>query len=596
MPYKLTLPGHLAIFFFFLSCNNTGSKFTNAPIDLEEVDFTTVRPIEKSVDSRDTTMLTGNFKFDFVESSLPAQDMVGVTEICEGNIKKLLAFLDKEDMAKQVPYRIFPGIEKKGLSLQNGALHQVDHSSGMAYAVVNHFFDGHKFHPENEIVLRELLGRPVYNMLEKGLSIYLNDSWQLKGYDYWAGKLFTSGNLPPLSELMDESLFEKESDLVMGCAAASFVDFLINKSGKASFIKEYATFEIKTSEIRKVNDEWKQYLKGKYQERKFESNQMKNFPWLKGFNFAHEGYRVYNGYGSHLAAQSMEKMFSIGSNTVAIVPYSYMRADDNPTFLPIMRRAGTETDESVIATHMKAKSLKGYTMLKPQIWMRGSWPGSIKMKSEKDWNRFFDYYYRWMRHYALIAEIWEMDMLCVGVEFAEATQSHPEKWKELITKLRGIYSGPMVYAANWGDEFEKITFWEELDYIGLNCYYPLSKKASPNIEELKAGFNNTIKKIESVCEQYGKPLIFTEIGFRSVEKTWRQPHEEPNGKPANVEHQRLCYEIVFEAIQSKPWCKGIIWWKWPSHLDYKSRGGTEFTPSNKPAQEIVEQYFKFTKG
>ncbi len=230
-------------------------------------------------------------------------------------------------------------------------------------------------------------------------------------------------------------------------------------------------------------------------------------------------------------------------------------------------------------------------MLKPQIWMRGSWPGNIKMTNESDWELFFDYYYRWMRHYALLAEVWEIDMLCVGVEFAEATQARPEEWRKLIRKLRGIYSGPMTYAANWGAEFENIDFWDELDYIGLNCYYPLSKSQNPGRDELEKGFEQTLIKVEKVCRQYQKPLIFTEIGFRSVENTWIQPHEEANGRAVSEEAQQLCYDIVFNHLMDKKWCRGIIWWKWPSYPNYDHRGGTGFTPSGKLAEKVIEEWF-----
>ena len=106
------------------------------------------------------------------------------------------------------------------------------------------------------------------------------------------------------------------------------------------------------------------------------------------------------------------------------------------------------------------------TMLKPQIWVgSNSWPGDIKMKSQEEWDIFFDNYYRWVRHYAMLAEINELDSYCIGVEFAKATLAKEEAWRKLIKKLRGIYSGQLTYAANWGDEFENLTFWDELDFI-----------------------------------------------------------------------------------------------------------------------------------
>lgn len=576
--------------FVFPSCQNNGSGFSNALIDLEHVDLTKEWPMIETVAARDSSIETEYFRFHFIESALSAGQMSKIVQQCHQNISTLEKTIGGDKLTGPVEYLIYPSIEKKGLSLQNATLAHVDQENQKIYAVAGGFFEGYRLHPENEWMVRLHLGTTVHSALEKGLAIYLNPDWQKKGYDYWVGRLFTSGNLPPLGELLDEEWFANESDLIMGCAAASLVDFLISKHGMPSFLAQYASFSVAAERINEMQEEWVAFLSSKYTMIPAAERKM-NVPWLKGFNFAHEGYRIYNGYGSSQAENSMQQMINLGCNALAIVPYSYMRSDDVPSYLPIMRNAGSETDESVVATHLQAKKMKAFTMLKPQIWMRGGWPGSIKMKNAQDWDQFFDYYYRWMRHYALMAEIWEMDMLCVGVEFAEATKARPEGWRKLIRKLRGIYSGPMTYAANWGEEFESIPFWDELDFIGLNCYYPLSKNKSASRAELEEGFRRTVQKIEKVCNRFQKPVIFTEIGFRSVEGTWVQPHEEANGRPMNEAQQSLCYEIVLNEIMDKKWCRGIIWWKWPSYADYDHRGGTGFTPSGKLAQEVVKEKF-----
>ena len=139
---------------------------------------------------------------------------------------------------------------------------------------------------------------------------------------------------------------------------------------------------------------------------------------------------------------------------------------------------------------------------------------------------FFEHYYRWMRHYALLAEMYEADMLCVGVEFAQATLAREEDWRQLIRRLRGIYRGPLVYAANWGEEYEQLAFWDELDAIGLNCYYPLGQEDSLDLPELTRRFSAILDKVEKTANKWNKPLFFTEIGFRSVAAPWQQPHAE----------------------------------------------------------------------
>jgi len=96
---------------------------------------------------------------------------------------------------------------------------------------------------------------------------------------------------------------------------------------------------------------------------------------------------------SQLAKESLEKLTSLGNDAIAVVPYSFMRDPRTPSRLLIEHRDGGENDESVLFSHFEAQRLGMHTMLKPQIWIRGSWPGDIDMDSEQDWNRFFNNYY-----------------------------------------------------------------------------------------------------------------------------------------------------------------------------------------------------------
>jgi len=231
-------------------------------------------------------------------------------------------------------------------------------------------------------------------------------------------------------------------------------------------------------------------------------------------------------------------------------------------------------------------------LLKPHIWVgRGSWPGDIFMQNETDWQQFFKHYHRWILHYALLAEIHQIDMLCIGVELVKTSKSRDADWREIIRKIRGLYGGKLTYAANWGDEFEQIRFWDELDFIGLNCYYPLSNAKDASDAELEEGFTKVVSKIEKVTDRYHKPLVFTEIGFRSKTAPWLEPHAGNWSEDYNGTDQKRCYEIVFKSIENQPWCRGILWWKYPSYLSAEEAKNAAFSPGNKPAEQVVKKWF-----
>ena len=539
--------------------------------------------------TNDTLGKTPHFTFISHNYGLESAQIVPIMKACETSYDQISRFIGREN-DEIITYNIYPSIEQKGLMLSITDPAHADFRNNSVHTVMNENFQGPQLQLENLLLLRSVLGQPEKLALETGLSIYFTDQWQKKGYAYWASKLFHSDNLPRLSEVLDNQVFSEDSELVMGATAASLVAALIDHWGKDNFLKQYLTWNPSFKEVALIERIWHQHLENSSQIA--DNRDEAELPFIKGFNFAHEGYRIYNGYGSKLARQSLEKLAKMGSNAVAIVPYSYMRDPQNPSHIPIMQNAGTETDESVIHVHYEAKKLGMYTMLKPQIWLGRSWPGDVAMNTESDWDKFFNNYYCWIRHYALLAEIHEMDALSLGVEFAKATVQRPDDWKLIARKIRKLYSGHLTYSANWGEEFEKFTFWDEFDYIGLNCYYPLSKSKEVSKKELKQTFAEISTKIEKIARRYKKPVVFTEIGFRSVDQTWENPHADPQGRQSNEEAQKMCYEVVFEGIEKADWCKGILWWKWPTDIGIRSTTQAGFTPNTKKAEKTVEKWFE----
>ncbi|MEM6316371.1 MAG: hypothetical protein AAF960_01805 [Bacteroidota bacterium] len=537
----------------------------------------------------DTVAVTEHFRFIAHDAPLSRATLQRITKKCEETHQAIEAFLERPIQLPKIAYHFYPSVEQKALQIASMREASVNWEEQQVAVVMNDNFSGSTLHPENYLLFRNVLGAPNLKALETGLVVRFTETWQKRGHQYWTQKLYTSNNLPPLSELLNNDLYQKESYLVMGAMAGAFMDFLITHFGKEKVLENYQQWS--RSDLQKLDEPWQQYLEDKFS-KEIQTPTSAKIPYLQGFNFAHEGYRVYNGYGSQLAKESLQHLAQIGTNAVAIVPYSYIRNPNQPSFIPILQSAGGENDQAVIFSHAEAQKLGMHTMLKPQIWLGSSWPGDVAMKTERDWQQFFDNYYRWARHYALLAEINNFNSYCIGVEFAKATLAREKDWRQLIQKIRGVYSGPLTYAANWGDEFEQLKFWDALDFIGLNCYYPLSKNNNPTKRELSKAFARVTDKIESICSKYNKPMVFTEIGFRSVEETWKNPHAEANGRAFNDKTQSLCYEVVFENIKNKKWCKGILWWKWPCYMSYRGSKNTGFSPNDKQTENIVVEFFK----
>ena len=533
---------------------------------------------------------TEHFEFISHGVQFEAPDFKELWLLMEASINKMKRFIGKPEPLAKVEVHLYKSAEEKGLLLGNTQQAHVDFDNRTSHFIYNDKYAGNFLQAENVIFLRDLIGETTLPWLEQGLSVYFTKYWQREGYLYWAARLAESKNALPMTHFFDADIMEYESPIIKDCMSAALVSFLVEHWGKETFISKYPNWSPSNKELEKMEKPWQAYLQKLVQQHPKKVRKQKASPYLKGFNFAHEGYSIYNGYLSNLATKSLEKQASMGANAIAIVPYTGMRDPKKAVPLRISRHAGSENVQGIIHSAYEARQLGMASMLKPQIWLRGSWPGDIKMATQEEWDAFFAHYHRWIIHFALIAEIHDIEMFCAGVEFSHATLAQEEKWREIFRSIRGLYQGKITYAANWGYEFEQVQFWDELDFIGLNCYYPLSKSDNPSDKDLKENFNRIKDKIRTVSIQYNKPIVFTEIGFRSTEMPWKNPHAEED-RAFSAEDQARCYEVIFEGIQDESWCKGILWWKFPSYLDYRGSENNAFTPNNKKAEKVVRKWF-----
>lgn len=316
---------------------------------------------------------------------------------------------------------------------------------------------------------------------------------------------------------------------------------------------------------------------------------------LAGMTFAHEGYRVHNGYGGEKIVPSLDSLATLNVNAIAIVPYTFQRNPNQPAPYRIGEEAGQENDWAVIRSVREAQRRGWSVLLKPQIWVGGgNWPGSIDFDNEADWNAFFEHYTYWILHYALLAEREGIAALCLGTELVHTTLKHPDRWREIIRLVRQVYGGQLTYAANWGEEFEGFSFWKDLDAIGLNSYYPLSKASTPTDAELLAGAERWLAMAAAVSRRENRTLWLTEVGYRSVADTWRDPHAEPNDRPADFEAQARAFRALTTAAAATPELRGMFVWKWPSYLGRGSYRGKKvgFTPGGKPAEEELRRFYE----
>jgi hypothetical protein len=518
----------------------------------------------------------------------PVADVAAWVPTLATKAEAIRAFTAFQDTLPALQLYLYPTVEDKGMRTRR--MDQVHTDSAGIHLVSRGGFRGEQWGEQYETWLRTAWGAPRQAALLHGLRFQWVDSVAGQPWRTWVHALAQADALPVASELLASPDLNGEGHLIGLLAAAAWVDYRLATLGKAALQHAYVAGDTARPDDHLA---WRNWILSQYPtHRPRRSNAAAN-TYQKGFTLAHEGYRIYNGYGSERARQSILKLQQLGVNALAIVPYSYMPDPNVPSAFPLMREAGTENDEAVLFAHFAAQASGQMTLMKPQIWLgRGSWPGDVDFEEQRDWDAFFRYYKRWIAHYALLSEMYGFDALCIGTELRYTTLKQPAQWQALISDLRRIYGGTLTYAANWGEEAEKMVFWSDLDVIGVNCYYPLHHSPDATEAELAAGATRIMDKLERIAQAADRPMWFTEVGFRSAASPWVSPHAEAGDRPIDTLAQAKCYELLLSAVAERPWLRGLFWWKWPSDMSHNESKGRGYMPLGKPTERVLAKAYK----
>jgi len=218
-----------------------------------------------------------------------------------------------------------------------------------------------------------------------------------------------------------------------------------------------------------------------------------------------------------------------------------------------------------------------------------SWRGEIAPKQKQDWETIENNYSEYILALAHIAETENVDAFCIGTELKSFITERPAYWQNLISELRQIYTGPITYSANW-DNYQNIPFWSALDYIGMNCYFPINKDSVPSIHKTKKNWKGIKEKMEKLSIATGKKILITEYGYRNVAYSGVAPwtHDTGNAIPKDKTQTNLLQSLL-QSLWTEDWIIGGFLWNW----NYKSlpEGNTDFSIQNKPAESLIKQWY-----
>lgn len=216
------------------------------------------------------------------------------------------------------------------------------------------------------------------------------------------------------------------------------------------------------------------------------------------------------------------------------------------------------------------------------------WRGTIDPADLDRWHRS---YRAWIVRTARDADRIGVEALCVGSEL-NSRQGDRDEWLRTIAGVREIYRGAITYSANW-DSYDSVPFASALDAIGATTYHPVASDTSPSVEALIARWLPLRNAITAWQRSIDVPLIFTEVGYPSIDGAAMHPWDYTADGAIDLGEQRDCLAAFTSVWQDVPELTGLFFFHWwgeggPEDRSYTTRG--------KPALEVVEEWFRRRPG
>jgi hypothetical protein len=325
---------------------------------------------------------------------------------------------------------------------------------------------------------------------------------------------------------------------------------------------------------------------------------MTNIFDVQGFGALSE----WNGqFSSASANQAFQTIAALGSNSIELTARIWTQTATSDTV--IADPAKTESDASLLASFQAAHADGLSVVFKAAISPLNGVPTSSMVPT--DVAAFFASYTAEIVHLATIAQAGGVATFAIGNEMSSLSGSqYRSYWTDLISAVRQVYHGELTYAAAT-DEASRVSFWDELDTIGVNTYPPLTTGSNPTVQDLVNAWNQVptnpyyaaafehkspVDFLHALSVQYGKPVLMTEMGYRSIDGTAIQPGSWTiNGIP-DPNAQAAAYQAFFQVwtAEGGSWMKGVELWQWDLNNQYTSTG---YSVMGKPAEAVVSQYF-----
>ena len=313
--------------------------------------------------------------------------------------------------------------------------------------------------------------------------------------------------------------------------------------------------------------------------------------------------------GSRAALTALDELTAAGARAVVIESYAVTErgAWSGSPWEGAHRMGALEGDVGIAVTLAASRDRDLSTALAPGLLTSssGALAGDTVRARVTEVEAFFDDYERFVTHYALLAELVEVDLLVLGSGIPDATRvtgkpemekvyaANHEGWRRIVRRARQLYYGALTFSAGSPAQLAGIDFWDALDFRAVELSPNLSTRERGNDrvdEQLNGWLTKTLADLEPKAKP---PLLVTRIGFRSTQRAATGPLT--GGGPADPQVQERLYHGLSIALEnaraSGTAPRGLFLFSWP--IDPGAAGPTDrgFGPRGKPASEWLGAIF-----
>ncbi len=290
----------------------------------------------------------------------------------------------------------------------------------------------------------------------------------------------------------------------------------------------------------------------------------------------------------------IDSIKGINANWISLCPFAFLYNNSEKLEYNTPKNWWGDTKTGLIEGIKKARINKLKILIKPHYWlMDKGWAGDFDLSGETKL-KWETNYKNYILYLAKLCDSLNVEMLAVGTELKTYSIKHPDFFIQLIKETRKVYKGKLIYAANW-DEYENIKFWDKLDFIGVDAYFPLSDQKTPEIGLLEKNWKKESSSLKKTSQKYQKKIIFTEYGYKSIDfAAYKQWEFESTSKSENVNllAQVNAYAAFYNSVWNEDFLAGGFIWKWYNNNEGNSdKFNSDYTPQHKPASAIIKKWY-----